>query len=769
MGRVFLSYAREDAAKAKALAEALENASHTVWWDRHIRSGSEYGGAIEKALNEADAVVVLWSKSSIGSQWVRDEAAEGRESNRLIPVLLDDSRPPIGFRQLQALDLSKWTAKGVPKELPELLDSIAEHAPAAAPQARQTAAPPSRPRFQWGLRSGALIAAALLALAAVLYIAVSRSTDAEPATLAVLPFADLSPQKDKGFFTEGLAEEILSLVAREPGIRVIGRSSSALFQPGSSHLEVMRNSLGVTHVLEGSARTLGDELRLSVRLIETATGTEIWAQDYQRQLSNVFAVQDEIGRAVADRLRGTLSRPTAKRKTEVTSPEIYTLYLQARSRMRDRAKGPLEEARRLASHIIAADPTYAPGHALYAELTWLLSSEHYGTLAPGQAYRLARPHALHAIKLAPDGDEGYAALGLISQWRPATALEPLSRAVSLDPARAEVRLWLADTLSQVGRNTEALEHYKMLEDLEPLWQPSIALLAVSLAAAGEFDQARAIIDRFERRAGSTAGVEVLRGRLAEMRGDVSEAVKHVSAAARLDPQRTYTRMLLAWNYHMLGLPDRAQALADGEPLYTRLAVSSQRTALLAELRKSGAAVWESRDADVAIAALAEARDWRSLSRLYDEWRRIPQDGCFDVFAGGVTAHRRASAMMGPSFAVALRSVGRTKEAAALLACLKSSLARHSGGPIRHYSQSQPVVEFMRAQILALEGDRAQAMQAISRAIDVGWRGWFTTRLSGYPAFDSLQSSQEFRQLQARLDRLLAIDRAKTLRLEADAR
>lgn len=767
MASVFLSYAREDVATAKALAKALDSASHNVWWDRHIRSGSEYSGVIEKALNDADVVVVLWSETSIRSQWVRDEAAEGRDSGRLIPVLLDESRPPMGFRQLQALDLSKWNRRGAPKRLDDLLSAIAEKVPNPG---SETAAEPHEPRLgRRRVTPGiiALMAAVFIALAGFAYFATQRSTNTETPTLAVLPFADLSPTRDKAFFTEGLAEEILSLLAREPGIRIIGRSSSRLFQQGGADLRAIRDSLGVTHVLEGSARTAGEELRLSVRLIETATGTEVWAQDYHRQLNNVFMVQDEIGRAVADRLRGTLSRPTSKNKAEVTSPEVYALYLQARSKMRDRTRGPLQEAQRLASQVVAADANYAPGHALYAELTWLLSSDNYGLTAPAEAYRLAHPHASRAIELAPHAAEGHAALGLVLSGEPSRALAPLSRAVSLDPARAEVRLWLAETYSQLGRNTEAFEHYRMLPELEPLWQPSIALFTVSLVAAGEIERAQQIVDQFERRGGRPAEAAVLRGRFAEMTGDLSEAVRHVQIAARLDPQRTYTKMLLAWYYHMLGLRERGQTMAAAESIYTQLYLAGNHRALLRRLGANGQVSGGS-DSDVAVATLAQARDWQSLEQLHDQWRRQGGKGCLDTNSGGVTAHRRASAMTAVNYALALKNRGRDREASALLGCLKDKITRHSGGPLRHYSLSGAIVAFTKAQILAMEGNHAGAIEAIGDAIDAGWRGWFTTRLSGYPALDPISSSPAFRELQSRIDRLIAEDRAQTLRAEAVA-
>src|ERR671936_124792 len=140
MARVFLSYVREDIDKARALAAALENAGHSVWWDRHIKGGAEFASEIEAALNAADKVVVLWSKRSISSAWVRDEAAAGRDSGRLVPITINGTEPPLGFRQYQTIKLS-WKSKSA--HFAELIEAIgapagrSEHIPAGAGAGRR--------------------------------------------------------------------------------------------------------------------------------------------------------------------------------------------------------------------------------------------------------------------------------------------------------------------------------------------------------------------------------------------------------------------------------------------------------------------------------------------------------------------------------------------------------------------------------------------------------------------------------------------------------
>lgn len=761
---VFLSYAREDEAKAKALARALERAGHEVWWDRHIHGGTEYSAEIEQALEQAESIVVLWSKAAIASGWVRDEAAEGRDSRRLIPISLDSARPPIGFRQVHTIDFSDWTGRGSPRRLDELLSAVGRK----AAQDRPEAVGQQAERHRLTPKRVAVLAVLLIGLlAAGAWLASSwqGGRGSERPTLAVLPFADLSPERDKAHLTEGVAEEILSALARDSGLRVIGRSSSARFNATPEDFQKLRRQLGVTHVLEGSARTSGNELRMSVRLVETATGTQLWGQEYQRQLSNIFAVQDDIGRAVAEQLRGSLSRIVTRDRHQMTKPEVYALYFDARSQMRERREAPMREALRLVRQVVAADPGYAPGHALLAEVIWFLSYDNYGKLSPERAYELARPHAEEAIRLAPNAPEGHAALGLLTNDRPGEAIGPLRRAAELDPARAELRLWLGGATSLLGNQGEALRHYRALVEMEPLWQPAVALYSVSLAAAGDYRQAEELVTQFEARGGRQGEAVILRGRFAEMRGELADAIRLVGQAGRLEPSMTYTNMLLGWYYHMLGLTDQARQAGSAEPLFTRLVLGDRDDALVAEARRLGTGVLRQPDADVAIAALARKRDWQRLERLYDPWRRRADEGCLDTTGGGVTAARRRAAMVPIQFASALIARGRSREAGRLLDCVSRTLNRQTGNLLRHYSLSLGAGQFAKAQIFALRSQKGPALRSLDQAVEAGWRGWHSTSFAEFPALDSLRTSAEFGRIQGKLNRLIERDRTRVLAAE----
>ncbi len=755
MASVFLSYAREDAAKAKSLAGLLERAGHNVWWDRHIRSGSEFAGAIEEALKRADAVLVLWSEGSVRSSWVRDEAAEGRDSGRLVAAVLDGSRPPIGFRQFQSTDLSGWSGKGRPKAFADLLNAIGDKAPAPAePQEvgeSPRAATPQRSSAKRRVRAGVLAFAAIAALLFGTWLYLDRgSASAETPTIAVLPFADLSPEGDKAYFADGVAEAILTMLAREPGLNVIGRTSSWQFKDRSADLAAIRKALGVTHVLEGSARTSGDQLRMSVRLVDASDGRQLWAEDYQRRMSNIFAVQDEIGRAVAQRLKGSLAAPLAQAQRQVTEVDTYTLYLAARAKMRERKQRSLEEALGLSKRVIAADPQYAPAYALYAETLWLLSDNIYGNIPRGQMQKLARPYAVRAIQLAPHSAEGYAALGAIQVWeKPEAAVEPLRRAISLDPARGELRLWLALAYGELGRNAEALEQYQAAVEMEPLWATPLLSYAPALAGGGRFDEALALLDRFERRGGSPSFATRIRADLYEMRGDYSEAVRLWRLAMKMDPETPQADRALAESYLVLGLHQQAEQITRNMHPYERLSASGDQESLLSEVRKAGSAIWTHPHPDIAIHALANRRDWRAIERLYDTRPVGGQVVCgspeFDVaFTLAMGLHRR----------------GRSDEASTLIRCLRERLAKATRGPIRHLPDSD--IAAFNSQILALEGNAQGAFRTLDRAIDRGFRTPHAAGLSSLPAFDTLRTEQEYRRLDVRLKQLIARERREVL-------
>ncbi|MEO5577841.1 MAG: toll/interleukin-1 receptor domain-containing protein, partial [Sphingomicrobium sp.] len=163
MASVFLSYDREDKAKAQRIARALETAGHSVWWDRHIKSGAQYSKEIEQALKAADAVIVLWSERSVDSAWVRDEAAAGRDTGRLVPAMIGKVEPPLGFRQYQTTDLSRWKGKANAAQFQEMLGAVESLGSGEKGESIATASKRVTPRLNRFFALGGALAVILIA------------------------------------------------------------------------------------------------------------------------------------------------------------------------------------------------------------------------------------------------------------------------------------------------------------------------------------------------------------------------------------------------------------------------------------------------------------------------------------------------------------------------------------------------------------------------------------------------------------------------------
>ena len=329
MGRLFLSYAREDVVAAKAFAGELERAGHEVWWDHQLRAGSRFSWDIATALKDAEAVVVLWSKDSIEFAWVQDEAAEGLEGSRLVPVSLDNSKPPLGFRQYHTVDMSEW--RGGAPVFKQLTGAIE----ATIGGTKISAAPPR------------------------------GETAASQCAICVMQFANKSGDPAQDYFSDGITEDVITDLSKISALSVIGHNT------GAADLQQLASERGVTHVIEGTVRKSGGQLRITAQLIETASARNLWAERFDRELSDVFAIQDEISHAIVEALQLKLL-PAEKRalaEDRTTSAEAYDLYLRARGLWPaavcgDYRKG--QEIVRFCSGATAIDPDYANAWSLIA-------------------------------------------------------------------------------------------------------------------------------------------------------------------------------------------------------------------------------------------------------------------------------------------------------------------------------------------------------------------------------------------------------------------
>src|SRR3954471_969242 len=356
---VFVSDARADEKQAKAIIKCIHRAGFRVWWDALIPSGDRFSARIAEALEGARAIVVLWSVHSVDSVWVQDEAGWGRDHHRLIPISIDGSEPPLGFRQLQCVSLSKGGVRATNPELRRALGAIAElldHPPLefqAAPLVSRRAA----------IIGGGAVAATAAAIGAWRY---SRP-DSAANSIAVLPFQNLSGDASKQYLSDGLAAELRATLSRNPLLSVVGQASSNIFRNPSDDSRGIARKLNVISLLDGNVLVAGNMIRIAVELVEGKSGFSRWSQKFERPLDNILTLQDDVATAVDTALSARFASPRKEpraRSGGTRSAAAFDAYLRGKDlfdSQRDEAsdRGALQDF----TQAVQLDPAYAAARA----------------------------------------------------------------------------------------------------------------------------------------------------------------------------------------------------------------------------------------------------------------------------------------------------------------------------------------------------------------------------------------------------------------------
>src|SRR5438477_397380 len=316
-------------------------------------------------------------------------------------------------------------------------------------------------------------------------------------SIAVLPFANLSGDPDFEYFSEGIAEEIINALTQLPGLRVAARTSSFAIRGQGIDLAEVGVKLKVGTVLVGSVRRAGNRLRISAQLVKVADGYHLWSERYDREMPDVFAIQDEIAKAIANRLRVTLGEDGAPLVTPATGNlDAYHLYLKGRYYLAQRGLG-LKKALECFDQALALDPQYALAYAGLADACTVLAQ--YGLAPPNVLRPRARAAVQKALHLAPDLAEVYCAsgaLGFICDWDWPRAARDLRRAVELNPRYVAARQWLSYYLVFIeGRLEEGVAHAQRAVELDPLAPLLVMQLGMTLMGAGRYEEAAAPLKR----------------------------------------------------------------------------------------------------------------------------------------------------------------------------------------------------------------------------------------------------------------------------------
>jgi TolB-like protein/Flp pilus assembly protein TadD len=348
-------------------------------------------------------------------------------------------------------------------------------------------------------------------------------------SIAVLPFTDLSPGKDQEYFSDGLTEELITNLAKLPGLKVVARSSAFQFKGKNEDLRTVGQKLGVATVLEGSVRKDGDHVRITAELIKADDRFQLWSETYDRDISHIFAAQDEIARAVSDALQLRLlsgNNAVSPGGSPTTNSQAYEAYLQGQYFIaRGQDKEDLEKALSYADQAIKLDAGYAPAWAQRAQVLQTLAS--VALIENADGFRRARESAEKAIALDPNLATGYMALGLVQinhDWDWEGADESLKKAGVLEPGNATVlgnRAYLARNLGQLEK---AIELRREAIALDPLRANFHLALGYELFLLGRFDEAKAALQRAQELNPQLSSLHLTRGAILLLEGHQLESL-----------------------------------------------------------------------------------------------------------------------------------------------------------------------------------------------------------------------------------------------------
>jgi adenylate cyclase len=383
---IFVSYSRADKVRVAPLVAALEARGWSVWWDPEITPGDEFDAMIGAELESARAVVVVWSPNSVDSRWVKGEARDAADRGVLVPVRFENARLPIDVRAIHTTELDGWAGNRESPPFKALCSALEGKLKLSA---AKTAPPPEKDKR-----------------AAV--------------AVCVLPFANMSGDPEQEYFSDGITEDIITDLGKVSALSIVSRNTAFSFKGAAADVAQIARQTKATYVLVGSVRKAGARVRITAQLVNAANDAQVWGERYDRDLNDIFAMQDEISKAIVSALKLTLlpeeKQALAQRST--TNTEAYKLYLMARQFWLLDNERNNEIVVRICNRVVEIDPHYAQAWATMALAQWNLfwrgDSGDDGIHAAEMALRidpnLADAHAANGAALRSKGrfEEGLA-------------------------------------------------------------------------------------------------------------------------------------------------------------------------------------------------------------------------------------------------------------------------------------------------------------------------------------------------------------------------
>ena len=428
------------------------------------------------------------------------------------------------------------------------------------------------------------------------------TADPQDLSIAVLPFVNMSQDPANEYFSEGLSEELLNVLARIDDFRVAGRTSSFAFKDQEQDLRTIGDRLGVAHILEGSVRRQGDRVRVTAQLIDAKTGYHLWSDTYDRQLDDIFAIQDEITTEVVRALRQTLLPGDEEviRQTAKGDVEAYNHYLRGQFHARLRTSEGLRRALEEFQQAVLIDPDYAPPYAGMAMVYALLDNYNYRSLA--ETGPLANRALERALEIDPNSDEAWAVKGLLLGQGPGAAERTdearaaLERAVEINPNNAFAHLWLSNiVLPDLATSQAALRRAYALDPLSPVIVYRQAMWSLNF---GDAEVVKRYLDELREVAPDWFMTWMAIGTTASQAGRIADSAVAFAKVRELNPDYLGALGPETFALEMLGYGERAEELLvaalerqGGEALEIALAGHRTREAIAEQGLAAGLAIY----------------------------------------------------------------------------------------------------------------------------------------------------------------------------------
>ena len=492
---VFVSYKAEDRARVAPLVEALEADGLHVWWDTQIAAGSEWRRDIEEQLDEARCVIVVWSKRSVGpgGRFVRDEANRAQHQGTYLPIRIDEVEPPLGFGELHAISIKGWKGSRSDGRYRALLEATRAVIAGKSPRidVPTSTGSISRRRMVLGLTGGALVVGGGWTLLRPGPAKASNS-------IAVLPFANLSGDPHQDYFSDGIAEELRSALARLPGLKVAGRISSEAVRDQDASSAAHR--LHVGHILTGSVRRGPGVVRISSQLVDGRSGIEQWSASYDRPEGNVLAIQTDIAENVISALSVELGRTGVQALTTggTRDPEAHDLYLRAVTQAQnDDSESSLSQANALLDAALSRDPGFARALAAKSRNLSYLADLGRSPEETRRGYAAAQAAAERAVTSAPRLPEAYASLAdaLYGQRKISAAIRAIQNGASIGPNDIQLLQAAVTACVAGGQTRRAIGYGERMLEIDPLNPLSHRRLYYALFYDRQYDASIAEAER----------------------------------------------------------------------------------------------------------------------------------------------------------------------------------------------------------------------------------------------------------------------------------